>query len=45
MVENADDPLVARPHERLTVAIPMLNPDGAQRRRRGLRRSALRLES
>jgi hypothetical protein len=35
VVENADDPLVARLHERLTVvAIPMLNPDGAQRGRR-----------
>ena len=35
MVENADDPVVRRINERLTVAaILMLNPDGAERRRR-----------
>lgn len=35
IVENADDPLVRRLNERLSVvAVLMLNPDGAQRRRR-----------
>jgi predicted deacylase len=35
VVENRDDPLVQRLSERLTVVmIPMLNPDGAQRKRR-----------
>jgi hypothetical protein len=35
VVENADDPLVARIRQQTTVVVvPMLNPDGAQRRRR-----------
>jgi hypothetical protein len=35
IAENPDDPRVRRLHERLTVvAVPMLNPDGAERNRR-----------
>lgn len=35
VVRNADDPLVQRLRDRLTItAIPMLNPDGAERSRR-----------